>query len=92
MGNGTQYKDKVNIERLDGWVVCCCSSSRCQFLIYTTFPLHMAVFRLVEKYGLVPRFVLEQPSLPDTNPDDDFDILESALNDVDLDKVCKCPQ
>ena len=45
----------------------------------------MTVFRLVEKYGLVPRFVLEQPS--ERSVESDFDVIKSALRRVALNEV-----
>ena len=43
------------------------------------------ICRLMEKYGYVPRFTLDQPSTASAGYD--FDVLEYALDHVSLDKV-----
>lgn len=48
-------------------------------------PLNGSALRLVEKYGLVPRFVLDHPS--DASVETDFDVIKFVLENVALDEV-----
>ena len=89
-----QFKNKVNLERLNRYcvdrgvgsvteVALLCGHVSMFKTSTASYPL--VACRLVDKYGCVPRFALDLPV--SASEEGDFDELESALGNVDLDKV-----